>query len=543
MRPVGDDLGGLGLKILIATDVFPPNCGGAGWSAYYLARALRARGHTVAVVRPCFVAAPIRPTLVRTAYDGLPVAELHLPAAGPSLRRLWTRNITAPRRLRRLIATEARRLGADLIHAQHALTVVAAVASRQSSVVSRRSAVGGRGWSAGVAALLAAPVRRWPQQTARHIPVVATVRDYWPLCYYSTMQVPGRQSAVGSRQSAVGSRQSAVGSELTSELRTQNSELVANPQSAIRNPQSAGGRQSPVAGKSNSEFRTQNSELVANPQSAVAGVGLWPLARTVWRAQGWGGLRWWPLLPAWEWATARRRAALRRADATVAVSRFVAGRLRAGGAVAAGRLHVIPNLVDLPHVAEIVAQPAPLEGIGLTAGQPFLLFVGKLEVSKGAWLLPAALRAAGVGGDLPVVIAGSGPLQATLAAQAQAAGLDFRCGFWPNGDDVLRLLRAATVLLFPSAWDEPLTRVLLEACAVGATILALDTGGTSDILTDGVDGRLVADMDAFAVALRGLLADPAEQARLAAGAQATARARFSAEVVGAQVEALYRSLL
>ena len=108
---------------------------------------------------------------------------------------------------------------------------------------------------------------------------------------------------------------------------------------------------------------------------------------------------------------------------------------------------------------------------------------------------------------------------------------------------MLRLLRAATVLLFPSAWDEPLTRALLEACAVGATILALDTGGTADILTDGVDGRLVADMDAFAVALRGLLADPAERARLAAGAQATARARFSAAVVGAQVEALYRSLL
>jgi len=29
------------LKILIATDVFPPRCGGAGWSTYYLARALR----------------------------------------------------------------------------------------------------------------------------------------------------------------------------------------------------------------------------------------------------------------------------------------------------------------------------------------------------------------------------------------------------------------------------------------------------------------------------------------------------------------------
>ncbi|MDQ2809949.1 MAG: glycosyltransferase, partial [Chloroflexota bacterium] len=139
MRAVGDDLGGHGLKILIATDVFPPNCGGAGWSAYYLARALRARGHGIAVVRPRFVAAITRPTLVRTAYDGLPVAELLLPGGGPALRRLWTRNIIAPRHLRRLIAAEARRLEADLIHAQHALTVVASV--REAAVGLRRSAV------------------------------------------------------------------------------------------------------------------------------------------------------------------------------------------------------------------------------------------------------------------------------------------------------------------------------------------------------------------------------------------------------------------
>src|SRR5438034_1138042 len=26
------------MRILIATDVFPPRCGGSGWSAYYLAR-------------------------------------------------------------------------------------------------------------------------------------------------------------------------------------------------------------------------------------------------------------------------------------------------------------------------------------------------------------------------------------------------------------------------------------------------------------------------------------------------------------------------
>jgi glycosyltransferase involved in cell wall biosynthesis len=221
----------------------------------------------------------------------------------------------------------------------------------------------------------------------------------------------------------------------------------------------------------------------------------------------------------------------------------VADRLRAGKAVRPERLHVIPNLVDLPQVAAILAAPPPLAGLDLAAGQPFALFVGKLEPSKGAHLLPEALHAAGVGPELPVVFAGSGPLQAELAAAAQERWLDFRFADWLDNADVLRLMHAATVLLFPSAWDEPLSRVLLEACGVGATILALNTGGTPDILTDGVDGRLVADMDGFTAALRDLLAHPERRARLAAGARATAERRFAAEQVVPQVEALYRSLL
>ena len=39
------------MRILIATDAFPPVAGGSGWSTYELAKGLRARGHHVAVVR------------------------------------------------------------------------------------------------------------------------------------------------------------------------------------------------------------------------------------------------------------------------------------------------------------------------------------------------------------------------------------------------------------------------------------------------------------------------------------------------------------
>jgi glycogen(starch) synthase len=143
------------LNILIATDVFPPRCGGAGWSTYYLARALRARGHEVSVVRPRFDAAARQARMHPVEYDGFRVAEAVLPLPQNPVLRLIARNMQGPRLLRRLIAREATRLDADLIHAQHTLTAHAAV-----------GAAGDLGRTRG-----------------RQVPVVSSVRDYWALCY------------------------------------------------------------------------------------------------------------------------------------------------------------------------------------------------------------------------------------------------------------------------------------------------------------------------------------------------------------------------
>jgi hypothetical protein len=40
------------MRVLIATDAFPPGCGGSGWSTYELCRGLRALGHELTIVRP-----------------------------------------------------------------------------------------------------------------------------------------------------------------------------------------------------------------------------------------------------------------------------------------------------------------------------------------------------------------------------------------------------------------------------------------------------------------------------------------------------------
>jgi len=235
---------------------------------------------------------------------------------------------------------------------------------------------------------------------------------------------------------------------------------------------------------------------------------------------------------------ARRRAALRAADAVIAVSEYIAARL--APLVPAERLHRIHNFVDLPALDAIIARPAMLDARGA------LLFVGKLERNKGADLLPdimARLRAAAPDRPLPpLIIAGDGALQPVLAAGFARLGVDARFTGWIDHDEILRLSAACALFLYPSTWGEPLSRTLLEACACGAAILAMPTGGTRDIIRDGHDGALAVTAAGFAARLRQLLDAPAERAALGAAARRTAEQRFSEVVVAPRVIELYRQL-
>ncbi len=141
-----------------------------------------------------------------------------------------------------------------------------------------------------------------------------------------------------------------------------------------------------------------------------------------------------------------------------------------------------------------------------------------------------------------LVICGTGPLRPFLEQELTALGVHVRFLDWVAHDDVLRLMARCEVLLFPSAWGEPLSRVLLEAAACGAPILAMPTGGTHDIITDDVNGALEPTPERFARRLKALLASPEQRRAIGMAARQAAVERFSAARVLPQVEALYRSL-
>ena len=410
-------------RILLITDSFPPGSGGSGWSTFELARQLRVRGHQVAVVHAIAGEAA---GVSETSYEGIPVTQFrqrvpNLPALRNVLKneRMWG---ALGRYLMHRLAADP----VDILHAQHVMTTVAAVRA---------------GRRAGV-------------------PVVATVRDYWPVCYWSDLIVDS--SAPG-----------------------------------------------------------------LCPACTVGGMRacIPPRAGGVGRAA-------WGLIPYMRRNLTTKRRTLAQADAVIAVSTAIARDLRARAPELAGtRIEVVPNPVEMSELMPVTAPPAT----------PYVLYAGKLAVNKGVQFLLAAPYAAGL--DWPLVVVGDGPLRATLEAEARRRGRDVRWLGWRDRADVLQAMREATLLAFPSYGPESLSRVLIEAAALGLPIAAMDTGGTGDIVSHNDTDLLSATPEGFARDLARLAANPALRARLGARAAAHAREQFDAPRVAARVEAVYESLL
>jgi glycosyltransferase involved in cell wall biosynthesis len=109
--------------------------------------------------------------------------------------------------------------------------------------------------------------------------------------------------------------------------------------------------------------------------------------------------------------------------------------------------------------------------------------------------------------------------------------------------DVEAELAELDVLVHCSTIPEPFGMVVVEGMAAGLPVVASSIGGPTEVIQDGEDGMLVAPNDpgAMAAAIAKLLTGDTA-GRLGAAAQESAK-RFTPELAGAQVEALYDRLV
>jgi glycogen synthase len=410
------------MRILIATDAFPPVSGGSGWSTYELARGLRAKGHHLTIVEPYSDGPP-------QSYDGFRV--IGFPARAPRVPfvRNYFRNERLYPRLAKYLGKLIRDERIELIHAQHELT--------------------------GPAAVRAA--------TMTGIPSVVTVRDYWPLCYWN--------------------------------------DLVRDP---------AHGHVCPGC----------SAAAMTRCLPPRAGRG-WPLTT--------------PFIPYLRANLKRTQESLAAADAIVAVSRAVAALLRERATdFSNARIETIPNGVDVAGArADVRASRSPLES-------PYALFIGKLAANKGAMALVDVVESARL--DMPLVVIGEGPERKSLIDAASRAKVEIKVLEWLDRHEVFRWLGHASLLIFPSSWPEPLSRVLIEASALSVPIAAMNTGGTADIVVDEETGLLSSSVPELAADVARLAGDRALRTRLGEAAGRRAESLFDISLITDRVEQLYTEL-
>jgi phosphatidyl-myo-inositol dimannoside synthase len=233
--------------------------------------------------------------------------------------------------------------------------------------------------------------------------------------------------------------------------------------------------------------------------------------------------------------------AVRRATATIAVSRYTAALARELGADP-DQVHRIPNGVDLP--AERLAEQG---------GVPTMVTVARLEQRyKGHDVVMRALPL--VSERIPAVrwmIVGDGSLRPELEQLSIDCGVQDRVSFLGRVSDAERdsALDRAHVFVMPSReppeglGGEGFGIACLEASAHGLPVVAGRAGGMEDAVVHGETGLLVDPTDPRAVAdaLIELLSQPDLAQRL--GSAGANRARHFAwpRVVG-QVEDLLLGL-
>ncbi len=236
----------------------------------------------------------------------------------------------------------------------------------------------------------------------------------------------------------------------------------------------------------------------------------------------------------------RYRAGLRRlfgqADGLIAVSEFIAGRLRGLGAPAA-KVRVEPIGIPLP--AEPAGLP-PVERAGVT-------FVGRLIEQKGVHhLLDAyAQLSPELQARHPLRIVGTGALAGVLRERIETERLNAELLGYRTPAKVAELLAATSVFCAPSiAFDgaeEAFGIVYLEAAAAGCPVVAYVSGGVPESVLNGHTGLLAPEGDrpALGAALRRLLQEPSLAADFGRAGQARVRTQFDVHVRTSALERFY----
>jgi glycosyltransferase involved in cell wall biosynthesis len=244
-----------------------------------------------------------------------------------------------------------------------------------------------------------------------------------------------------------------------------------------------------------------------------------------------------------DWMSPILKWSLKRADALIAVSQFVADTLISSGHCPS-RIRVVLNAIEPSEWSPGEGREDARAELGLPEQAPVIVTVCRLFPSKGAGELIRCVPS--LRGEFPevrlVVVGGEMTLgfRSELEQLAHSLGVADNVKFTGLRDDVARMMAAADVFAMPSL-GEPFGLVYIEAMAMKLPVVALDSGGAPEVVEHGVTGLLAApgDRDALLAHLLELLRDPKLRHSMGERGRQTVELRFRCERMATDTASVY----
>ena len=214
------------------------------------------------------------------------------------------------------------------------------------------------------------------------------------------------------------------------------------------------------------------------------------------------------------------RSALKRVDGVIGVSEGILDVYRQAGLQLGQKTAVIYNLPPTkPSNYDVTAVKAKFA----LKNEPIVLYAGKFSLGKGTQILvKAADQLIQKKASIQFLFAGHGDIQLNGPHTRNLGRL--------SHDELQALYQLADMVIIPSTWPEPLSRVGLEAMAAGKPLIGTRVGGTPEQIIDGKTGYIVPrkDPSALAEAILRLLADEALRQEMGQQAKELVETKFSA---------------
>lgn len=253
-----------------------------------------------------------------------------------------------------------------------------------------------------------------------------------------------------------------------------------------------------------------------------------------------------PTVLHWRVAAPMPRWLAHLAHFVIAVSQAAAEKAHQAG-IPQDRIAVIRSVVESERFAPPPdARRWAREQLGLPADAFVVVGIGRMVAGKGFEGLLEAVALMPSDERPLLLLAGEGPLQASLEQEAAQRRINEWVRFLGFQADVRPILWAADVFTHvPTTFPEGTPNAILEAMAAELPVIATPAGGIAEIVQHGETGWLVPPGDALALAeaLHHFRSDPTLRQRLGKAAQIFVREHHSVSTLRERILQVYTAIL